>query len=99
MFLFFRGLALCKVLSECLADLFAVFTEAWREGDAEDDGDDDEDAGRVSPVNGTAENVADEGCCDEQPQELQGDELGLAEAIIIPEGASIVAVNLSHEHP
>ena len=58
--------------------------EAWREGDAEDDDEDDEDAGRVAPVNGAAENVTDECCCDEQPQELQGDEFGFAKAVSTP---------------
>ena len=49
-----RRFALCKVLCECLVDLFAAFTEAWREGNTEDNGKDDEDAGRVPPVNGVA---------------------------------------------
>ena len=91
--------ALPKVLCECLVYLFAAFTEAWREGNAEDDGKDDEDAGRVSPVDGVAEDVTDECCRDEQPQELQGDELGLTEAVVVPERAGVVAVALSHEHP
>ena len=73
--------ALCKVLCECLVDLFAAFTEAWREGNTEDDEKDDENAGRVSPVNGVAKDVTDECCCDKQPQELQGDEFGLVEAV------------------
>ena len=91
--------ALPKVLCECLVYLFAAFTETWREYNAEDDGDDDEDAGRVSPVNGVAENVADECCSNEQPQELQGDEFGLTEAVVAPEGTGIIAITLPHEHP
>ena len=91
--------SLSKVLCECQVYLFAAFTEAWREDNAEDYGDDDEDAGRVSPVNGVAENVADECCSNEQPQELQGDEFGLTEAVVAPEGTGIVAITLSHKHP
>ena len=92
--------ALGEVLVESLRNLFATFLETRREDDAEDNGHNDEDAEHASPMDGTAEDVADESGTDDKAQQLEGQELNSAGAAAVPKGNDVFTLtSVTHQGP